>query len=37
MFFDRLASFCSSAHLAQVFDSTVVRADVSPIFRSAIY
>jgi transposase len=29
MFFDHLASFSSSAHLAQMFDSTVVRAHVS--------
>ncbi|MFY9959138.1 hypothetical protein [Bradyrhizobium sp.] len=35
MFFDRLASFSSSAHLVQMFDSTVVRAHVSPIFHSA--
>ena len=34
---DRLASFSSSAHLVQMFDSTVVRAHVSPIFHSAIY
>jgi hypothetical protein len=37
IFFDRLASFSSSAHLVQMFDSTVVRAHVSPIFHSAIY
>jgi hypothetical protein len=37
MFFDRLASFSSSAHLVQMFDSTVIRAHVSPIFHSAIY
>ena len=29
MFFDHLASLSSSAHLAQMFDSTVVRAHVS--------
>lgn len=29
MFFDHLASFSPSAHLAQMFDSTVVRAHVS--------
>jgi hypothetical protein len=37
MFFDRLASFSSSAHLVQMFDSTMARAHVSPIFHSAIY
>jgi hypothetical protein len=36
MFFDRLASFSSSA-LVKMFGSTVVRAYVSPIFHSAIY
>ena len=37
MVFDHLASFSSSAHLVQMFDSIVVRAHVSPVFHSAIY